>query len=85
MEDKLWFRAKRYGYGWRPVSWEGWMVILIYVGLVVVTSFTFENSGWNETLTGFITFLALIALFISSLIWICRKKGEPSHWRWGGK
>ncbi len=33
MTDRPWFKRKTYGWGWTPVSWQGWLVTL---GLVVV-------------------------------------------------
>lgn len=28
-KNKLWFKAKNYGWGWYPVTWEGWTVTII--------------------------------------------------------
>ena len=30
-----WFRRRRIGFGWRPVTWQGWLVTLVAVALVV--------------------------------------------------
>ena len=32
---KAWFRRRRVGVGWRPVTWEGWLITLVAVALVV--------------------------------------------------
>jgi ABC-2 type transport system ATP-binding protein len=32
---KPWFRRRRVGVGWRPVTWEGWLITLVAVALVV--------------------------------------------------
>ncbi len=32
--EKVWFGPRRHGWGWRPVSWEGWVVL---VGSAVVS------------------------------------------------
>ena len=32
---KPWFRRRRVGIGWRPVTWEGWLITLVAVALVV--------------------------------------------------
>ena len=34
MSNRYWFRPKSFGYGWTPISWEGWAVTL---GSMVVT------------------------------------------------
>lgn len=37
-EKKFWFKRKRYGYGWAPSTWQGWLVIAVYVvGIFVAT------------------------------------------------
>ena len=30
-----WFRRRRTGLGWRPVSWQGWLVTLVAVGSAI--------------------------------------------------
>ena len=30
-----WFRRKRFGWGWTPISWEGWVVTLLVTGACV--------------------------------------------------
>lgn len=35
-DRKIWFPAKRYGWGWGlPVAWQGWVVLLLFaIGIV---------------------------------------------------
>ena len=44
-EKKLWFRAKCYGWGWYPCSWEGWLVILIWA-IFFTLSMVKLNQEW---------------------------------------
>ncbi len=50
MSDKLWFKAKKFGWGWTPCSWEGWTVTGLYTGIEngsrSRTEFTI-NGGYN--------------------------------------
>lgn len=81
---KLWFRAKRYGWGWQPVTWQGWAILLGYLVIMISTASRIDarsHSG-SDTLIGFaIPFIALTA----ALIWICYRTGEKPSWRWGDK
>ncbi len=81
---KLWFRAKKYGWGWMPVSWQGWLILAIYI-FGVVYEFRLVNSfshSVSDTLIGFFPrILGLTILFI----WVCYKKGERPRWSWGTK
>ena len=89
MENKkLWFKAKRFGWGWYPVTWEGVLVTLAYVvGLIFIASHAVVIT---ETVTGTTkTFLwnyipAVVGLS-AIMIWICYKTGEKPKWRWGEK
>ena len=80
-KKKLWFASKKYGIGWGlPVSWEGWVVLMGYLILVLVATPFLEKSP--------ILFpLYMIYLFVLTgiLILICYKRGEPMKWRWGDK
>ncbi len=79
---KLWFRRKRYGWGWYPISWEGWLVICVYVGLLVKTFLKIDahSHSNSDTLIGFAVPWIIATLI---LIFICYKKGEAPHWQWG--
>ena len=35
MIGRRWFRRRRVGLGWRPVSWEGWLTTVVAVALVI--------------------------------------------------
>ena len=76
-----WFKAKLYGWGWDPATWQGWVVLLIYVALVVLFAFTIdENSPPREIA---FTFILPTILLTATLIRICYKKGEKPRWQWG--
>lgn len=75
-EKQLWFKAKSYGWGWYPVTWSGWFVVLLYVVTLMATSFL-TNGG---TLM-----LILFCVETAAIIFISYAKGEKPEWRWGGK
>ncbi len=77
-KNNLWFKAKHYGWGWYPVTWQGWVVTLIWAILVFVSinliKVEVHEVGKN---------IIIILLFTVILLWICYKKGEKPRWRWG--
>lgn len=77
-----WFKAKLYGWGWFPATWQGWLITGIYLLLVVFASdgLSFEPTFW-ETLS--FAFLVVFLTFI--FIAIAFKKGERPRWQWGLK
>jgi hypothetical protein len=80
--EKLWFKAKRYGWGWYPCSWQGWLVLALYVLFLVLVGKSIDSASHSvsDTLIGvLIPFLLLTGILLD----ICWKTGERPRWRWG--
>jgi hypothetical protein len=77
----LWFKSKRYGWGWYPVTWQGWAVTGGFVLYVLLLSALIGNS--LESREGLVSFLFLTFLGVVILLAICFKTGETPRWRWG--
>ncbi len=73
-----WFKRKLYGWGWVPVKWQGWAVILAWAILFTLSIVMIEKND-HEIGRNF----AVIFIFTAILIWICFKKGEKPKWSWG--
>lgn len=84
MSKTIWFTTKRYGWGWQPATWQGWIITLIFVILVALHSFSII---WYEQfqLLGMVAWGAVLGAIIISLLIICYIYGETPHWRWGNK
>lgn len=80
-----WFKAKLYGWGWVPVKWQGWAVILIYIALVtsLLANVEKEIPGNSDSGTNFLVLGLPIILLSVLLIIVCYKKGEKPRWQWG--
>jgi hypothetical protein len=83
MENKkLWFRAKKYGLGWYPISWEGWVILILY--LVAIVQYFIQSDikshSVSDTLINFATPFIVNTIF---LLIICYARGEKPKWRWG--
>jgi len=76
--NKLWFKARGYGWGWTPCSIEGWLVVIGFVMGLILLSSTLEEGDLTSYLLGLITLIALVII-------IGFKKGEKPHWNWGKK
>lgn len=83
--EKLWFKAKCYGYGWYPATWQGWLVLGVYLVVLIAAEIVFIRNTTAEhySLWHIAMYLVFVALITGVLIWISYKKGEPAHWRWG--
>jgi uncharacterized membrane protein YhaH (DUF805 family) len=76
-ERKLWFIAKRYGWGWQPATWQGWLVVVVYIAVILAA------VAVAATLPLVTVLVSLGATTL--LLWICYRTGEPPRWRWGDK
>lgn len=75
MSAKVWFKSKLYGWGWTPVTWQGWTVTAAWAVLLFISIITFDHEWLKNT---------LVIFFITTLfIIICYKKGEKPERRWG--
>lgn len=79
-----WFRARGYGWGWTPATWQGWAVTGLYTaGLIGWLLYVFMDRqidvGLHLDFAPVLPILVLTAVLIA----ICRWKGEPPHWKWG--
>jgi hypothetical protein len=76
-KKKIWFPAKRYGWGWGlPCTREGWVVMVTWLLLLVGAAVTLmpEHPIYFEVTLGVLT---------GFLIAVCWWKGEKARWRWG--
>lgn len=76
---KIWFRRKKYGWGWTPATWEGWLVTIFFIGVMALVATARPASAtFVETLQ---LLLVPVLLFIS----VCFIMGETPRWQWGDK
>ena len=91
----LWFKARRFGWGWTPCSAEGWFVTIaaalaLIGGDWVVLSLAGRLGGGFDALLPPISVWSAVAamvgwnaLVLVPILWICWKTGERPRWRWG--
>ncbi len=83
---KVWFKAKKYGWGWTPATWEGWVLVGLYAGLCVLAGIYLLPHSDEELGVVYLTAFWLFIISLTSfLIGISYLKGETPVWRWGSK
>lgn len=81
---KLWFVTKRYGWGWTPATWEGWLVLVVFVAAMVANALRLGGAAQPPVAPAFpVEFVVETAILVAVLIGICYAKGEKPRWRWG--
>ncbi len=66
---KMWFRQRNYGWGWFPITIEGWLSIILF--LVGAIYFTRKGN------------MLMVFVLIISLVILGYLKGPKPKWRWG--
>lgn len=83
---RYWFKRKLYGWGWVPVKWQGWVIILAFIGILLLNGIYFASKvspNGDPTTLDLSLFFGVIVVLIIFIFWICYKKGERPKWSWG--
>jgi len=77
--EHLWFKRKLYGWGWVPVRWQGWLVIIVAIAI----GYTGIRIGEADDAPGaaLLGVLLMVAIIFAFGYW----KGEKPRWQWGPK
>lgn len=80
-----WFKAKLYGWGWVPATWQGWLVIVAYIIFILALVFIREEDipGNPDSGSNFLTFAGPLIVLTVLLLVVVYKKGERPRWQWG--
>ena len=81
--EKLWFRRKRFGWGWTPATWEGWLSTAIFLGAIYWNARRFGLAAQTGKETKSTEFILESILMVIVFIFVCYKKGEKPVWQWG--
>jgi hypothetical protein len=78
-DERYWFTAKRYGWGWGPpATWQGWLVLATFVVIEVPAAIRLLPRDP-------VGFVIATSILTGLLLAICYLKGEPPSWRWGDR
>ncbi|MBP6884068.1 MAG: hypothetical protein KBC06_02445 [Candidatus Pacebacteria bacterium] len=80
--EGYWFKRKIYGWGWTPVTWQGWLTMGVFILLMVLNFNRIESYSYSES-DILINFIPQTIILMAVLIFICYKKGEKPRWQWG--
>jgi hypothetical protein len=76
-DPRIWFPAKKYGWGWGPpCCWQGWVVMLAWLALVAAGVLILAPRN-------LVLFVAFTVVMGGGLIVVVAAKGEKPRWRWG--
>lgn len=80
--EKKWFKAKKYGWGWYPATWQGWLVMAVFI-FILVLNFRDIDSNSHSASDTLLNFIPDTIILVLALIIVCWLTGEKPGWRWG--
>jgi len=75
--EHLWFKRKLYGWGWVPVRWQGWVVIIVGI-TIALAGIRIGEADDAPGVAGLGILLAVALIFYFGY-----SKGEKPRWQWG--
>jgi hypothetical protein len=82
LQGRVWFKAKRFGWGWTPSQPEGWIVIGLFLAAILGSQLALVKFR-PPTPAVVAEHLAFAFGLVAVVIAICWKTGEKPSWRWG--
>ena len=77
-----WFKAKRYGRGWYPSTWQAWIILTVWV-ILAINIFSIIDKNSHSVSDTLIEFFIPLVLSVILLFFICYGTGEKPRLRWG--
>ncbi len=81
---KLWFKRKTYGWGWTPVTWQGWFILISFIAFTLWNFQRLDSASHSGSDT-LINFVPETGISVIILIAVCWLTGEKPKWQWGEK
>ncbi len=82
-KNNYWFKRRRYGFGWIPVTWQGWLTLALVLIIIFMGTYLYSTSA--RTSQSFFLLLNTIAMAIILGVIVSTWKGPSAKWRWGKK
>ena len=83
--NKYWFRKREglkpekgsWGWGWFPITWEGWTLLGVAALLIVASGFAFDIIDVKATIANVVSFIIAVFVIIAATSYISYLKCRP--------
>ena len=82
---KFLLKRRRYGWGWIPVTWQGWAIIFLQVAIIFIAAMDLPTKPIQPTADQLLRFFVLLGIAFANLLLIGLQVGPVPRWRWGKK
>lgn len=83
---KYWFKPKKYGYGFFPISWEGYLSIFVFILFLFISAYVNNIFGTEAGLKEGLGFILDVFIIASIFTVLFKHRVEGGlRWQWGEK
>lgn len=82
---KYLMKRRRYGWGWVPVTWQGWLLLAMQFAVILTAASFLPAKPAQPTISELVRFFLIVALTIGVLILVTIQASPSPRWRWGKK
>lgn len=82
-KKNYWFKRRRYGWGWTPVTWQGFVVFFAGLAAILLSAYQLPSKPAHPTAAQLMTSTAIFVATVIIFIIIASLKSPTPHWRWG--
>ena len=63
----MWFERRRFGLGWQPIAWQGWLIFFLALASIIIASWRIEDVVvFVIALVAIISTLGLVSWYFSA-------------------
>jgi hypothetical protein len=84
-DKNYWMKRRRYGWGWVPVTWQGWLFTVLQTGILLIAASQVPPKLAHPSAEQLIKLILTLLCVGISLILVGSSTGPKPHWRWGKK
>ncbi len=81
--SNYWFKRRRYGWGWVPVTWQGFATLIGFLVVILIAAYQMPPKPAQPSTSQLVLFVSIFAGAVIVLVLIGLAKGPRPQWRWG--
>jgi hypothetical protein len=82
---KNWMKRRRYGWGWIPTTWQGWLFVVLQIGVLFFAALQLPPKPAQPSEGQLVKLFIIVGLVVTSLALVSSRTAPKPHWRWGKK
>ena len=82
---KYLMKRRRYGWGWIPVTWQGWLLLIFQFGIIFTAATFLPTKPAQPTAGELLRFFLILGFALATIVVISLLSGPAPKWRWGKK